>query len=392
MEFNFSKEEKSIKKAISNFVKNEIIGKELDKKDHIPKNIIELMANLDLFSLKVSDEYGGLPASYVEMGIVAEELAMGSTGISYFAVLSWTVSQILAKYGTKAVKDKWLPVVSKGRKLGCVSVTELDRETNFMTMKTKSRKEGKVYVINGEKTPVSFGSQSDFAILFAINENKKNSCGSSVFFVPLEQNGIKKTTILTMGLMGANLTQITIENVKVSDIYKIGEEGQGEEINKRHGLQSDFYRVLSGLIPIGIARRALNMAIRHVKTRKAFGRPIAQFQAISEKIAEAATTIEMGRWLCYRALWLKDHGHPNAKESFMCSWWCPKSAYKVIEDALLLHGHLGYSNEYPFEQMLRDVIAFEMIGGTEETMKTIIAQNVIGKDAVPEFLKEKINI
>jgi cyclohexanecarboxyl-CoA dehydrogenase len=390
MEFTYSKEEAEIKNVIYNFVQSTIEGKGLDKKKRIPKDIIELMAKIDLFSLKIPHKYGGLSARWVEMGIVIEELSKGATGLAYFVVLAWIVSQILNKYATATVKKKWLPEISKGNKFGCVSVSEPACGSDLAALKTISYKEGKNYVLNGEKAPVSFGFQSDFAIVFAKNEpGEKNGLELSAFLIPFEIPGIGKKEIPSMGLLSANLTGLELKNVKVPDTYRIGAEGEGNEINTDGGFCSDFFQILSGLIPMGIAQKAINLAIRHSKMRKAFGRSIIQFQAISEKIAEATTLIEMGRWLCYRALWLKDIKQTNIKESAMCCWWCPKAAYRIIEDMLLIHGHIGYSEEYPLEQMLRDVIAFEMIGGSAESMKMIISQRVVGKDIFSEFLDAK---
>ena len=132
-----------------------------------------------------------------------------------------------------------------------------------------------------------------------------------------------------------------------------------------------------------MAQNALKTGISYGKDRIAFGRPLVSFGAISGKVAEDATLIEAGRWLCYRALWLKDQGLPNTKEAAMCGWWCPKVATEVIEDALLVHGHAGYSDDYPLQQMLRDVIAFEMIAGQEQVLKLDIAQETIGHVAIP---------
>ena len=193
-----------------------------------------------------------------------------------------------------------------------------------------------------------------------------------------------------MGMLQAKSGYLTLKNVRVSEKFRIGKEGEGKAISRLYGFFSDIFRILSGLIPIGMAQRALSLSIKYAKERHAFGRPIAQFQAISGKIAENDTLIEHGRWLCYRALWLKDLKSDNVKEASMCSLWCPKAAYKIIEDAILIHGHVGYNEEYPFEQMFRDAIAFEIIGGTEEEMKLVIAQKIIGKKAIPDELNCKI--
>jgi cyclohexanecarboxyl-CoA dehydrogenase len=147
---------------------------------------------------------------------------------------------------------------------------------------------------------------------------------------------------------------------------------------------------MSGLISLGAAQAAMRLAISYSKQRVAFGRPIAQFEAISEKIAENTTFLEATRWLGYRALALKDQGLSNTKEAAMCGWWCPKVAFQVIEAALLIHGHTGYSDDLPLQQMLRDIVAFEMIAGTEGILKQRIAQKVIGNIAVPDVMTDSI--
>jgi cyclohexanecarboxyl-CoA dehydrogenase len=194
-----------------------------------------------------------------------------------------------------------------------------------------------------------------------------------------------------MSLLLSTPASFTLKEVKVPVKYRIGDEGQGFQINTKLGFFSDFNQVISGLVSLGLAQTAISLAASYAKQRTAFGRPLAKFEAISGKIAEDATLIEAGRWLCYRALWLKDRGLPNAKEAAMCGWWCPKVASQVVGDALLIHGHAGYIVDHPFQQMLRDVIAFEIIAGSEQILKLIIAQRTIGKTAVPNALSGDID-
>jgi cyclohexanecarboxyl-CoA dehydrogenase len=156
------------------------------------------------------------------------------------------------------------------------------------------------------------------------------------------------------------------------------------------GLFSDFNQVVSGLICLGAAQTAMKLAVAYAKERTAFGRPIAKFEAVSEKIAENSTFIEAARWLCYRALALKDRESPHTKEAAMCGWWCPKVAYQAIKDSLLIHGHAGYCDDHPFQQMLRDIVAFEMISGTENILKLIISHKAMGLVAVPDSVSEHL--
>jgi cyclohexanecarboxyl-CoA dehydrogenase len=157
------------------------------------------------------------------------------------------------------------------------------------------------------------------------------------------------------------------------------------------GFSSDFHQIISGLISLGTAQAAMRLAIAYSKQRVAFGSPIAKFEAISEKVAEDATLIEAARWLCYRALALKDQGLLNTKEAAMCGWWCPKVAFQTIENALLIHGHTGYSDDLPLQQMLRDIVAFEMISGTENILKLMVSHKTIGSVAVPDHLSDQFH-
>jgi cyclohexanecarboxyl-CoA dehydrogenase len=273
-----------------------------------------------------------------------------------------------------------------GSKRGCISANEPDSGVDIGAIKTKAIREEDSYFISGEKSPVSFGKQADMALLFARTNPEERTAGLTVFLVPLGLSGITRAPIKNMGLFPVAPCSFTMDHVCIPAKYRIGDEGEGFHLHTHMGFSSDFHHIISGLISLGVAQRAMRLAISYSKQRVAFGHPIAKFEAISEKIAEGATLIEAGRWLCYRALWLKDQGKPNAKEAAMCGWWCPKVAFQVVQDALLIHGHTGYSDDLPLQQMLRDIVAFEMIAGTETILKLIVSHGTIGSVAVPDNL------
>ncbi|MCK4821661.1 acyl-CoA dehydrogenase family protein, partial [bacterium] len=338
MEFKFTKDERVIKRAVSNFAQNELVEQKIDIMDHLPMDTIKMMGDLGFLGLMIPEEYGGVPANWVGLGVVTEEIAKGSIAMAYLIMLTCGGGLLLATHGTEEAKEKWLPGLCQGSKMGCVSVTEPDCGSDFVEIKTKAIRDGDFYLLSGEKSPVSFGTQADFVILFAKTDIEAGAMGVTAFLVPLDLPGITKSSITNMGLIPASSAHLMFDDVRIPIEYQIGKEGEGFDINTSLGLCSDFFRILSGLIPMGLAQAALSLAITHAKNRVAFGRPIAQFQAISGKIAEDATLMEMGRWLCYRALWLKDQGSTPNREAAMCSWWCPKSAYQIIEDSLLIHG------------------------------------------------------
>jgi cyclohexanecarboxyl-CoA dehydrogenase len=183
-----------------------------------------------------------------------------------------------------------------------------------------------------------------------------------------------------MGMERLGRASITFEDVKLPKRYLLGSEGQGFYMTM--GV-FDFMRVCIGIACLGVAQASLEDAMTYARQRVAFGKPIAKFEGVSFKIVENATLVEAARLLCYRTLWLKDQGQVHTKESAMCKWWAVQVAVRAIHDALLIHGHIGYSKEYPLEQRLRDTIGFEIGDGTAEIMKIIICRELLGKEFLP---------
>jgi len=391
VEFSFSKEEKLLQMAVNDFARKELANKEFNTLDHAPREIIEKMGDLGFLGLKMPEKYGGTSGSWIDIGIITEEIAKQNISIAYLMMLCYEFSLALARHGNEEVIEEWLPGLCTGRKLGCISVTEPGCGSDVAAIRTGAVRDVGFYIISGEKGPISFGMQADVAMVFVKTNSEIGPKGITAFLVPVDLPGITKSSIKSMGVLPSAPASFKLKEVKVPIKYRIGEEGEGFQINTSLGFFSDLNRVISGLISLGLAQTAMTLATSYAKQRTAFGRPIANFEAVSCKIAEDATFIEASRWLCYRALWLKDQGLPNAKEASMCGWWCPKVAFQAIGNALLIHGHAGYSDDLPFQQMLRDVTAFEIIAGSEQILKLIIAQSIIGKAAIPDVLSRDIN-
>jgi len=383
VEFKFSEDEEDLRKAVSDFTQKELVTKKFNNFTDFPASLFKQMSTLGFFSLRIPQEYGGLPASWVDIGILVEEIAKGNIDLAYLLILSYEVNLLLAACAKKEIVEQWLPDLTNGIKLGSISLTEPQAGYDLGSMRTVAVKKKDSYVISGEKCPVSFGIQADFTVLLASTASGAAMPGITAFLVPLNFPGVSRSPNVHTGLLSSTPALITFDNVHVPINYRLGEEGEGLLLNRKYGLFSDLNQILCALASLGLCQVAFKLAVSYSKERSAFGRPIAQFQAISERIAENATLIEAGRWLCYRPLWLKDQNLSNAKQAAMCGWWCTRNAYRVIEDALLIHGHIGYTDDQPFQQMLRDVLAFEMIAGTRQALQLLIAEDVIGKAAVP---------
>jgi cyclohexanecarboxyl-CoA dehydrogenase len=391
MDFSFSKNEEMLRRAVHDFGQKELTNRELDALDHIPADIIKKLGELGFLGLGLPKAYGGVDATWLELGILIEEIAKFNASLAYQVLLTYDVNLCLAGYGKDEVKAEAIANLVRGDTIGSIAMTEQGCGSDVSALKTIAIRKNDDYLINGRKGPVSFARQADFTILFAKTQPHTSTGEISAFWVPLDHPRISLVAMQDMGLSPAASAQLSFDGVDIPLQNRLGEEGDGFKINKSAGLFSDLSRILAGLICLGMAQRSLDMATSYACKRVAFGRPIVQFQAISHKIAVASTLVEAARWLCYRALWLKDKRLPNHSESAMCGWWCPKIAFQIIENALLVYGHFGYSNDYPLECMLRDVVAFEIIFGTEQNLKTTITRQVIGPKAIPESLTDLMN-
>jgi cyclohexanecarboxyl-CoA dehydrogenase len=385
MNFTFSKDEELWQWAVRDFADRELAPKALTLFDQSFRDILRKMGELGFFGVKLPEKYGGDPASWVMMGILAEEIAKVHGGIAYYLLVSSEVALSLAAYGTEPLQDALMPGLIEGRTMGCIALTEPQAGADAGALAANAIHKGDHYQVSGEKKPVSFGMEADLALLFV-----KTEPGITALCVPLTLPGITRLPVHNMGLFLTVPASLRCEGVEVPLTYRIGQEGEGLRVNGATGLRSDVNQIISALICLGVAQTALRLTISYSKERHAFGRPIGKFEAISNKLAEDATLIEAGRWLCYRALSLKELGSPHMKEAAMCGWWCPKIAYQVVQDSLLTHGHAGYCDDHPFQQMLRDLVAFEMIAGTEQMLKLIISRDITGPVGVPDAVSARM--
>lgn len=386
MEFQLSEEEKLLQWAVNDFAQKELNEEELRASNHVPQKIVARMGGLGFLGLKIPERYGGEEGTWVEVGILCEEMAKRSVAIAHLIMRCYEITSILAGYARETVKDEWLAGVARGDKIGCIAVTEPGSGMDLAGIKTNVLRSGDSHFITGEKNPVSFGMQADFAIVFGRTSPQSGTKGISAFLAPLGLPGIRREGIGNMGLQGSAIASIVFDQVKIPLEYEIGEQGKGLDIHLSAGISSSLSQILLGTISVGASEDALNRAVSYSRKRYAFGRPVAGFQAISAKIAEDLTLVEAARLMCYRALWLRERALPHAKESAMCKWWCTKVACDVIRNSLLIHGHTGYCDDLPLERMLRDMVAFRIMGGADQLMKLVIAYKAIGRSAIPDDL------
>jgi cyclohexanecarboxyl-CoA dehydrogenase len=338
------------------------------------------MGEFGLLGIGLPEEHGGLPGNCIMRGIVAEEIGKADLSLAFTLVSSYGTSMALLHGGSKKLQDEWIPGFIKGNKLGSISMTEPDCGSDLTLVRTKAKKEGGYYVINGEKNYVSWGLDAEANWVFVKTESDVNPWDLTALFLPLNLPGIAKSSFIEMGLYPVGHTSLYLEDVRVPFEYLLGEEGKALRLAAK---TFPHTRMILSLSALGLAEVSLEEAINFAKQRSAFGKPIGKFEGVSFKIAEDATLIESTRWLCYRTLWLMDQGINCVKEIAMCKWWSTEVAFRTIYDALLLHGHKGYSSDYLLEQRLRDIIGYEMGEATSEIVKLSICEEILGKELRP---------
>lgn len=380
MDFDLSNEQRMWRKAVHDFVEKEVRPKahEVDVTSEFNWNAVRKGGPLGLMGLNIPEEYGGASVDAISAAIAIEELGWGcgSTALA-LAAHNGLGTAPLVLYGPEALKKKWLPRVASGRhKLGALALTEPGAGSDLQGgVRTKAEQRGKEWVINGAKMWTTNASIAEYIITLVRTDTSGNSRSLSQILVPTDTPGLTiGPAEKKMGLHGSPTHAVTFEDVRVPLDNLIGEKG--------HGLQQtlstlDGGRISIGALSIGLAQAAYEHALAYAKERRAFGKRIAEFQAIQWMLADAATEIEAARALLYKAAWLKEEGRPYLKEASMAKMFATEMAERVCRNAIQVHGGYGYSSEYPVERIYRDARLMTIGEGTSEIQRLVIARQIL---------------
>jgi cyclohexanecarboxyl-CoA dehydrogenase len=372
----FTKEQKKFCEWVRAFALKEFSGgaKERAKLDYVTPEVMKKLAEAGLLALGTSAKYTEKPMDYVSIGVVHEEICKVEFSAMIVLLIQYLVYG-LAEWMSDELREELLPATSAGKRLLCFANTEPDCGSDAAAIRTKAVKEGDFYIINGEKTSISGGMQSDAAVITAKTDPEAGVKGVTLFYVPLSSHGVSRSKFNDMGNIPAGRASLIFDEVQIPVAFRIGAEGEGFSKVMR---TFDTSRVLVGLAALALAETSLAETVAYVKTKTAFGNPLSQFEAVSFRLAEHATLLEAARMICYKALKLRDEGLPHSKEAAMAKWFAPKCAVNALHDLMLIFGHRGYSEENPIEQRWRDAISTQIGDGTAEIMKLIIAREILG--------------
>ncbi|HEY5904023.1 MAG TPA: acyl-CoA dehydrogenase family protein [Anaerolineales bacterium] len=380
MDFDLSEEQRMWQRTVHDFVAAEVKPKahEVDMSGEFNWTAVRKMGPLGLLGLNIPEEYGGANVDAVSAAIAIEELAWGcgSTALAV-AAHNGLGTTPLVLFGSEALKGAWLPLVSSGKnKLAALGLTEPGAGSDLQGgIKTRAVRSGDQWIINGAKMWTTNASIAEYIITLVRTDSSGGTRALSQILVPTNTPGLKiGPPEKKMGLHGSPTHAVTYEDVCVPVENIIGPEG--------HGLHQtlatlDGGRISIGALSVGLAQAALEHALAYAADRHAFGRPIAEFQAIQWMLADAATEIEAARGLIYRAAWLKQQGRDYARAAAMGKLFATEMAERVCRNAIQIHGGYGYSSEYPVERIYRDARLMTIGEGTSEIQRLVIARSLL---------------
>ena len=378
MDFTLSKEHEMARQLFKEFAENEVkpLAQEVDEEERFPRETVEKMAKYGFMGIPVPKEYGGQGCDILTYAMCVEELSKvcGTTGVIVSAHTSLCIDPILT-YGTEEQKQKYLPDLASGRKIGAFGLTEPGAGTDAQGQQTKAVLDGDEWVLNGSKCFITNGKEADVYIIIAvtgkIEKRGKMQKEISAFIVEKGTPGFTfGTKEKKMGIRGSSTYELIFTDCRIPKENLLGAKGKGFAI-AMHTL--DGGRIGIAAQSVGLAQGALDQAIEYVKDRKQFGRPIAAFQTTQFKIADMQTKIDAARLLTWRAAVAKDNHENYTAPAAMAKLFASDVANYVCREAVQLMGGYGYCREYAVERNLRDAKITEIYEGTSEVMKMVIA-------------------
>jgi len=378
MDFKLSEEDLELKEMARELADKRIypIAEEMDEKGETPKELIAECAELGYFGFTVPEEYGGLGMNSTAFMGVLEEICSASAGFGIMlSVHNSLTCEILRLFASEELKQKYLPQMAAGERIGAYCITEPDAGTDVASLKTTAVADGDSWVLNGTKTFVTNGALAGVFIVFAKTDLDAGHRGISCFLVPSEAEGLMiGKAERKCGMKASDTREVSFSDVRIPKDHLVGEVGKGFRLAVTI-LNSG--RVGVAFQSIGIAQAALNEAIKYSKERKQFNQPICNFQAIQFKLADMAMRIDAGRLLAYRAANMKDAGEPCHREASMAKLFCSETANFVANEAVQIHGGYGYIKEYAVERYFRDARVTELYEGTSEAQRMVISKDLL---------------
>ena len=379
MDFDLSEHHRLLRNSVREFCEREVRphARRWDEDEHFPIEIVAKLAEIGLLGIRVPEEYGGSGLDTLAYAIAVEECARidGSLALTIASHNGLGTGHIL-KFGSDAQKQKYLPKAASGEWLAAWALTEPGSGSDAAALKTVARREGDEWIIDGTKMFITQGSVCGFCVVLArTTSSGLPQRGITAFIVDAGTPGFSASRKLEKyGCRSSDTVELTLENVRVHDEQRLGEVNRGF-LDTMSIL--DTGRISIAAMALGLGRGALEQAVRYAKDRPAFGKPIAQHQAVQFMLADASKDLDAAELLIQRAAWLADNGRKFTAEASMAKLFASEVGTRICNDALQIHGGYGYTREFDIERHLRDIKLCEIGEGTSQVQRMVIAKHVL---------------
>jgi alkylation response protein AidB-like acyl-CoA dehydrogenase len=348
---------------------------ERDREARFPAEELAELGRLGFMGMLVPEAYGGAGADHVGYSLVMEEIAAGEGAVSTILSVQNSVGCMpVLQYGSEEQKRRFLEPMAKGEMLACFCLTEPQAGSDAAAIKTRARRHGNLWVLNGTKQFITTGKNAQIAIVFAITDPAQGRKGISAFLVPTDSPGFRVAGIEhKLGQRASDTAQLVFEEVELTPDLMLGAEGEGYKIalsNLEGG------RIGIAAQAVGMARAAYEAALAYAREREAFGKPIVEQQAVAFRLADMATQLAAARGLVLDAAARRDAGEPCIKEASMAKLFASEMAERVASDAIQIHGGYGYVAGFPVERIYRDVRVCQIYEGTSDIQRLVIAREI----------------
>ena len=372
-------EQALIRDTLRDFARTELAphAARWDREHAFPREALRALGDLGVLGVVIPESLGGAGLDYVSLAVALEEIAAGDGATSTIvSVQNSVVCGPLHAFGTDAQKTRWLPSLAQGRSLGCFCLTEPAAGSDAAAITTRAERRGDGYLLNGVKQFITTGSNADVAIVFAVTDRAAGKRGISAFVVETSSPGYRVARVEEkLGQRASDTAQIVLEDCAVPEANRLGAEGEGYRIALAN---LEAGRIGIAAQAVGMARAALEAALAYARERHAFGKPIAEHQAVLFRLADMATEVEAARQLVWHAATLRDAGEPCLKEASMAKLFASEMAERVCSAALQVHGGYGYVTDFPVERIYRDVRVCQIYEGTSDIQRLVIGRSLVG--------------
>lgn len=377
MDFELSEELIAVRDLARDFAEKEIAptAAKDDKEHAFRKDLIKKMGELGFYGSVIPEAYGGSGLGFLAMVLITEEVARVHSAMRVAINMQMGPALALLEFGTEEQKQRWIPPLVQGETIGCFAITEPDAGSDVAAMRTTATKDGAHYVLSGTKIWISNAPVTNGGLVYAYTDRSQKHRGMTAFYADLSRPGVVCKPLETLGAHCSPIGELTFENFRVPEGNRLGQEGDGFKVCM---WQLNQTRLNCAAGALGVARAAKEAAVNYCNQRVQFGQKIGEFQMNQDLIAQMIVHEEAARLLVYRAASLADRKKPNNLETSIGKYAAAEAANFAADAAMKILGAYGYSTEFPVERYYRDAKSYQIVEGSSNIQKMIIAQDALG--------------